>query len=217
MEVAYRRAIDLQPGHVQALSSFGVCLSTRQRFQEALPLFKRAEEADPLASFPYSLTGGGFLVCGRPEEALASCEDALSFEKDNLIALYVSAIALVRLGRTDEGIARAERAVSVSQRGPHFLGVLGWALATAGREDEARTLLGELRARPAASPTVVSEGWLLGALGETDAAFDLLGRAEEECQAFLYYTGSPGFDPLRADPRFAALLERLGLPPGGSA
>ena len=92
MEVAYRRAIDLQPGHVQALSSFGVCLSTRQRFQEALPFFKRAEEADPLAAFPYSLTGGGLLVCGRLEEALASCEDALSFEKDNLIALCVSAI-----------------------------------------------------------------------------------------------------------------------------
>ena len=72
MEVAYRRAIDLQPGHVQALAAFGVMLSTRQRLPEALPFFKRAEEADPLAAFPYSLTGGGLLVCGRPEQALAS-------------------------------------------------------------------------------------------------------------------------------------------------
>ncbi len=215
MEAAYRRAIDLQPRHVQALGSFGVCLSARQRFQEALPFMKRAEEADPLAAFPYSLTGGALLSSGRPEEALASCEDALSFEKDNLIALYVSAIALVRLGRTDEGIARAERAVAVSQRGPHFLGVLGWVLATSGRGDAARTILEELRARPAGAPTVVSEGWLLGALGETDAAFEVLARAEAECQAFLYYTGLPVFDPLRADPRFAALLARLELPPEG--
>ena len=215
MEVAYRRAIDLQPRHVQALGSFGVCLSARQRFQEAPPFFKRAEEADPLAAFPYSLTGGGLLGSGRPVEALASCEDALSFEKDNLIALYLSAIALVRLGRTDEGIARAERAVAVSQRGPHFLGVLGWVLATSGRGDAARTILEELRARPAGAPTVVSEGWLLGALGETDAAFEVLARAEDECQAFLYYTGLPVFDPLRADPRFAALLARLKLPPEG--
>jgi tetratricopeptide (TPR) repeat protein len=212
MEVAYRRAIDLQPGHVQALAAFGVMLSTRQRLQEALPFFERAEEADPLAAFPYSLTGGGLLVCGRPEQALASCEDALSFEKDNLIGLWDSAMALVHLGRTGEGTARAERAVVVSQRGPYFLGLLGWALATSGRLDAARTILDEMRARPAGAPTAVSEAWLLGALGEVDAAFDVLARAEAECQPFLYYTGLPAFDTLRADARFAALLARLGLP-----
>jgi hypothetical protein len=102
--------------------------------------------------------------------------------------------------------------VAVSQRGAAlFLGVLGWALAAAGRRDEARKLLQELRALPTA-PHFVSEGWLLGALGEIDAAFEALARAEEEYQAMLYYTGLPGFDSLRADPRFGALLERLELP-----
>jgi hypothetical protein len=57
-----------------------------------------------------------------------------------------------------------------------------------------------------------SEAWLLGALGEIDDAFDVLARAEEEHQGILCYTGLPGFDSLRADPRFGALLERLELP-----
>jgi tetratricopeptide (TPR) repeat protein len=214
MEVAYRRAIDLQPGHVQALAAYGVMLSTRQKLPEALPFFRRAEEADPLAAFPYSLTGGGLLVCGRPEDALQSCEDSLSFEQDNLIGLWVSAMALIHLGRKEEGIARAKRAVAVSQRGPHFLGLLGWALATSGQVDAARTILDEMRARPAGSPTAVSEAWLLGALGETDAAFEVLARAEAEYQPFLYYTGLPAFDPLRVDARFTALLGRLSLPVG---
>jgi len=212
METTYRRALELQPDHVLALGSFGISLCARQRLDEALPLFERAREADPLASFPYTLAGWGLLVCGMPEEALRQIEDALTFEKEDASAIGASCIANVALGRLDEGIAAGERGVAVAHRAPFFLGVLGWALATAGRKDEARKILEELRARPAGSPTAVSEAWLLGALGEIDDAFDVLARAEEEHQGLLCYTGLPGFDSLRADPRFGALLERLGLP-----
>jgi hypothetical protein len=45
-----------------------------------------------------------------------------------------------------------------------------------------------------------------------DAAFDVFKRAEEQNQLWLYYTGLPGFDSVRADPRFAALVQSLGLP-----
>ena len=103
--------------------------------------------------------------------------------------------------------------VTLSHRGAHFLGTLGWALATAGRQGEARSILEELRARPLGAPAVVSEAWLLGALGEVDAAFEVVAQAEEELHANVYFTGLPGFDPLRGDARFAALEERLELAP----
>ncbi len=212
MEAAWRRAIELEPDNVLALASFGIVLCSRQRLDEALPFLERARKADPLASFPYALTGKGLLNCRRPEEALRYLEDALSFEKEDATALDSAGMAHVALGQFEEGIATLERVVAISHRGAHFLGTLGWALATAGRQAEARTILEELRARPAGAPTVVSEAWLLGALGEIDAAFEVVARAEEEYLAFLYFTGDPGFDPLRRDPRFGALLERLGLP-----
>ena len=212
MEVAWRRALEIEPRHVLALGSFGAVLCTRQRFEEAVPILDRAREADPLASFPYALSGCGYLNCGRLGEAERLLEDALSFEKEDVTALYCQAMAKVALGKRQEGIAMAERAVTLSHRGGVLVGILGWALATAGRTSDARALLDELRARPAGSPTVVAEAWLLGALGEIDAAFEVLARAEEECQANLYFTGLPVFDALRGDPRFAALLARLRLP-----
>jgi Tfp pilus assembly protein PilF len=213
METAWRRAIELRPTHVLALASFGFVLSTRQRLDEGLPFLERARQADPLSSFPYQLTGGALLDCGRPQEALRYLEDALSFDSEDAAALDNAGQARILLGRLEEGIATLEHVVAVSHRGAHFLGTLGWALATAGRKDEARKILGELRSRPEGSPAVVSEAWLLGALGEIDRAFEVVARAEGEHLAYLYFTGLPGFDPLRADPRFEDLRERLGLTP----
>jgi TolB-like protein/Tfp pilus assembly protein PilF len=212
MEAAWRRAIELQPTHTLALGSFGIGLCIRHKFDEGFRLLERAREADPLASFPYMLTALGLLSVGRPREAHGYAEQALTFEKDDASALYCASLANVALGRFEEGIAAAEHGVAVSHRGGDFLGLLGWALATAGRKDEARMLLEELRTRPAGSAPIVSEGWLLGALGEIDAAFELFARAENQHQLWLCYTGLPGFDPFRADPRFAALLSTLELP-----
>ena len=213
LEAAVRRAIEIEPSHVPSLGLLGMCLSLHQRPDEAEPFFERARQTDPLASFPYMLTALGLLTARRPQEAHSYAEQALTFEKEDASALFCSSLANVALGQFEEGIAAAERGVAVSHRGADFLGLVGWALATAGRKDEARTLLEELRARPATAPPIVSEGWLLGALGEIDAAFEVLVRAENENQLWLYYTGLPGFDPLRADQRFDALVERLGLPP----
>jgi TolB-like protein/Tfp pilus assembly protein PilF len=211
MDAAWRRALELEPRHVLALGSYGITLCARGKSDEGLALFERAREADPLASFPYTLTSWGLLLVGKPQEALRYAEDALGFEKEDASALIAASMAHVALGRFEEGIAEGEEGVAISHRGPAFVGGLGWALATAGRSDEARALLAELRARPPGSPTTVTEVWLLGALGEIDEAFAVIARAEEECQGQLYYTGLPAFDPLRSDPRFAALLRRLAL------
>jgi TolB-like protein/Tfp pilus assembly protein PilF len=209
---AYRRALELAPSHVQVLGAYGLLLSTRHRLDEARSCFERARAADPLASFPCAMTGVGLMAGGQTEESLRHFEDALAFEKENTLALWGSGMAHVVLGRLEVGITMLEQAVAHMHQAAFMVGLLGWALARAGRTDEARRLLEELRARPEPAPTSVSEAWLLAELGDTDAAFDILKRAEEERQAFLIYTGLPGFDPLRADPRFPALLERLGLP-----
>jgi tetratricopeptide (TPR) repeat protein len=132
------------------------------------------------------------------------------FDPENVLALWGEGVALTALGRNDEGIAALERALGRVQRGTLIHALLGWAYAVAGRTAEARTVLAELRQR--AAPALVGEAWLLAALGDTEAAWEVLGRAESERQLLLLFTGMPGFDPLRADPRWTALLGQLGVP-----
>jgi adenylate cyclase len=211
-EKAHRRAIALQPEHVQALGAFGLTLCLHARFDEALGFFARARAADPLAPFPYAITGAGLVTMQRFEDSLSFFDQARTFDADNLLMLWGSCIANISLGKFNEGIAAAERAVEVSRRGGFFVGLLGWAYAVSGATDRARNLLEELSKRPPDAPTLVSQVWLLAAIGENEAAFELLERAESEPQAFAYYVNLPTFDPLHGDARFADLIRRKGLP-----
>lgn len=210
-EKVLHRAIELQPSYVQAQGLYGANLCARQRTDEAMAPLQRAREVDPLAPFPYAITGLGLLAASRVQESVRYFDDALSFERENTLALWGAGMAKVALGRFEDGIALLEQAVAHARRSGFILGVLGWALAAAGRAAEAKAILAELRARPSPAPAVVSEAWLLAALGEVDGAFEVLGRAENERQLYVCFTGLPGFDTLRSDARFSALLERLGL------
>ena len=120
METAWRRSLEILPDHVLALGSFALTLCARQRLDEALPLFERAREADPLASFPYTLAGWGLLTSGRPEEALRHIEDALTFEKEDASAIGALSMANVALGRLEEGVAAGEQGALCRTGRPSF-------------------------------------------------------------------------------------------------
>ena len=209
---AYRKAIELEPNNSRALGTFGVINCVRGNVDEALAIFARARDADPLAAYPYAMTGTGLVAARRLEESLPFFKRAFAFENDQTLALWTYSVANIALGNFDEGVAAAERSVVVSRRSGFFLGLLGWSLATAGRTKEANTILAEIRGRPPGSPSLVFEACLLGALKEKNAAFDVLSRSADELAPLVSYVGLPCFDSLRDDPRFAAFSQLIGVP-----
>ena len=118
-----------------------------------------------------------------------------------------------RMGRLDEARREIERANA--QAGPfsEALAQIGRLKAIAGDRAGAHQVLAELAKRSQSryvSPyfsTVVH-----AALGDRDAAFAALERGFEARTFFMtWLLIDPDLDPLRADPRFDALIKRVGL------
>ncbi|MEJ2582458.1 MAG: tetratricopeptide repeat protein, partial [Acidobacteriota bacterium] len=110
-EEALRRAIELRPTFVQAHCWLGFLLGVHQRRKEAESVFATACELDPLAAYPYGMTACGRLAMARPQEAIDPTAQAMTFERENTLALWSSGIAKVATGAFSEGIDALEAAV----------------------------------------------------------------------------------------------------------
>jgi hypothetical protein len=121
--------------------------------------------------------------------------------------------ALRGKGLVEESIAALQEAVELSGGSPMMLGWLGLGLGAAGRLDEARAVLARLEALSRSTyvpPT--SFAWLYLGLRQVDAAFQWLDRAvDARDQLMMPIRSYQFFDPIRADPRFAALLRKMKL------
>jgi Flp pilus assembly protein TadD len=118
-------------------------------------------------------------------------------------------------GKRDESIQEFQKALQLSGTDdPDLMLDLGFAYATTGNRREAEQILAKLKSLqerglvPSGSVAI-----LYGALGDSNEAFAWIEKAYEERDPQLTYlkTGRR-FEPLRHDPRFQALVRRIGLP-----
>ena len=115
-----------------------------------------------------------------------------------------------------EALVEFQTAVRIWKDGSLPLAALGHAYGIAGQKKEAQEILEKLLEMskrtyvPAYDVAAVYVG-----LGENAQAFEWLSKAFEERSGFLIYINCDRrFDGLRSDPRYGALLKRIGLPLG---
>ena len=92
---------------------------------------------------------------------------------------------------------------------------LGYTYAVSGERDKAVEILNEfLEQSKKGRKPFATIAIRYGVLGENDKAFEWLEKAYEERQSFplLWIKTDYEWDPLRSDPRFTALLKKMGLP-----
>ena len=144
----------------------------------------------------------------RYEDSEVAMTRALEVEPDNFGALLISAYNRVMLGAARDAIVVVSR--------PPFANSAShaWVLARAGRLEEARKIVADLEAR-GGGPDLVTLARALLALGEVDKSFVFLTKAFDAHQNYVFaLMVNPAFDMVRDDPRFKALMVRLGMPDG---
>jgi serine/threonine-protein kinase len=213
-EVEFRRAAAIDPDNINAHMFLGQMLAAIGRVDEAEVEWKRAIEIDPLSPLTHGIVGSGLFFARRHEEGCARCRRALEIDPDHVQSLFALTMNAVGLGRLDEAIEAAERAVRIAGRSSAFFqGTLGFALAAAGRRDEAEAIARDLAARRELEyvpPMPIA--WIEVALGNRERALDRLEQAYDERNSSMFTVACLQLlDPLRGEPRFEALVRKLGL------
>ena len=212
----FQRALASNPGYLWAHQWYSAYLAATGRLEEALAALRRAHRIDPLSVTTIVHIGSELFWLGRYEEAIARHREALALQPGFFMAQWGIGRACIELGRHEEAIRAFESDLPSGGTdcvGFFKSGLLGHAHAVGGDESEARRILSDLRARLDAgvyvAPTELAAIHI--GLGEYEPALDWLERHEEDRGARIFLAVDPLFDPVRSHPRFAGLLDRLGL------
>jgi len=212
-EREFKRAIELDPSYPTAHHWYSNTLRHLGRFDECLVEIKRAQELDPLSLIISSVVGAALHYMRRYDEAIVQCEKTVELDPGFPGAHSMLGYVYEGQGRFDEAIAEFQKARVLAGSGPVGLADLGEGYARAGRRSEAARILNELLefSRQGYSVSCEIAGIYRG-LGEKDKTFEWLEKAyQERSDGLPDLKSDPFWDSLRSDPRFTALLKKMGL------
>jgi adenylate cyclase len=214
------KALALENGLAEAHASRGLALSLEQRYDEAMAEFEKAIALDPNSFEGHYFYARACFAEGKFERAAALFERAAEIKPDD----YQSVILLIQiyhsLDRDQDakdaarrGIERAERELTNHPDNSRAAYLGAKALITLGQNERAKEwLTGSVAIDPDDVLTQYNVACAYTALGDTEAAFDLLERllpnANHETKAWIKHDSD--FDPLRDQPRYQKILELVG-------
>jgi TolB-like protein/Flp pilus assembly protein TadD len=213
VELAFRQAIQLNPGSSLAHTWYAVSLTAMGRSDEAIALVRQAQHFDPPLVVLHH-TAWVHYYARRYDEAIAYSHEVLEMEPNYPLCAIWLGLAYTEKGMHGEAVTALQKAREGLINVPFAIGFLGHALARAGRRAEAEDLLRQLvePGQPHRHDSY-QEALIQVGLGEFEQALDSLEKAYPERSLSLacFAKCDPRLDPLRVYPRFDDLLRLIGV------
>jgi TolB-like protein/Flp pilus assembly protein TadD len=208
----FQRAIELNPNYATGHQQYGNnTLSALGRFDDAIAEGKRAVELDPLSLVINADLGMNYHYARRYDEAIAQLRKTLEMDPGYYYAHVDLGQVFSAKGAFDEAIAEYQQARSLNDD-PFVLGLLGHAYASSGNKTEALKILDQLKeVSRQRYVSTYSFAIVYLALGDKQEAVRWLEQCyQDRAGADIGWIRVDALvDPLRDDPRFEALAEKI--------
>jgi serine/threonine-protein kinase len=215
-EASYQRALSLNPSYTFARRNYAWYLAARGRQNQAVQEARTAETLDPLTADARAAVAMMLFFDRQYDAAIDQMQKALALAPDLAQEHNGLGRAYAAKGAIADAIRELEHAVRLSGGAPAYVMELARIHAVAGDPATARRLVAELEATAKVSNVEippVMHAWVETALGDSDRALQLLDQGSRAAgPSMLWINVDPRFDAVRDDPRFAAIVGRLGIP-----
>jgi len=213
-EKEFKRAIELNPSYPTAHVWYADFLTAMGRFDSAEPEIDRAFETNPLSPLINVAVASRLYYARQYAPAIGQCQKTLALDSSFAPAHLLLGRAELQNGQFGDATAELEKALDLSEGDTNELAALAYGDAVSHDAANARKILEQLKDRSQQTyvPPLALATIHIG-LGEAHQAFDWLAKAFEDRSAGLVYLKvDPVFDPVRSDPRFGEMVQRVGLP-----
>jgi serine/threonine-protein kinase len=210
---ALERAVSLNPSNVNAYNWLALYHAFRGATDTALDWARRGIKIDPLAAPAAYGELFTLFVARRYEEVIECADRVLSLNPAYGEGYRCLGASLLALGRTGPALDALRQAVKIGGSYAWAVANLASALAYLGNLDEAERLLAGLEERAREEwVSAMTLGVVYAALGRTDEAINAIERSIEDRDCWVVALGvEPAYDSLRGNPRFEALVDRVGI------
>jgi TolB-like protein/class 3 adenylate cyclase/Tfp pilus assembly protein PilF len=211
-----QKALTLTPGSAEAHHVYAMYLEASGEFEDAVEASRSAVQLDPLSAVFNDTLAHSLAAAGRLSEAREQIDHTLELHPHFRSAIETSGWIHVRQGDYESALAEFERLPK--EAGHSFAGVAdrGFAYARLGRIEEAQAMISLLAERRRRQPDIeldLDYAVIYEGLGDRATAIEHLGRAiKRRVGSMVLLVSYSAFASAHDDPRFRALLDRIGIP-----
>jgi TolB-like protein/thioredoxin-like negative regulator of GroEL len=208
----FQKALDLDPNNAEALHGYALLLEAIGDVPGALASADKAIRLDPLRATWFSTRGMLWIAAHDLARAHDDFQRMLEIEPDSMRAVAQLVIVDLLAGHPEQARARLENS-QVADLGNWRAIAACFVQHSLGHEEESRAALEKVIAEAArfgAFQIAEMYAWR----GEKDQALTWLERAYAQRDGGLTRLKTdPLLDPVRSDPRYAALVRKMNPPP----